>query len=205
MAGDNSRGIEMLRWAVGVMVIVVLGLIGWLFYMNSIIYGIKPQGSSSVDVELADLRTRVESLETKLIEKSTPFPEGLTIGTITSPADGEVVPSYMVDVEMTISAIKEGEFLWLFVHPHGTGGYWPQVGRVETAGGPWSQLAYLGIKDNRNDVGRKFDILLGKADETADKAISDYLMRGKATGDYPEEALPSGVKILDRVTVTRTK
>lgn len=53
------------------------------------------------------------------------------------------------------------------------------------------------------DVGIEFDIAVILVNEEDDQYYSNYLARGKETGDYPGIPLPPSANIMDVITVFR--
>ncbi len=96
--------------------------------------------------------------------------------------------------------IPEGMYLWLLVHPIGSGGYWPQRAAIipHPKTNRWEQGASLG-------GGERFEIWLVLVDEAGNQFYNEYLERGNQTKDFPEITMPSGPtgrsKPIDMVTV----
>jgi len=121
---------------------------------------------------------------------------------ITSPKSGDKVPISTI-VRGTISGeLPEGQYMWVVINPHPSPGeWWPQVRRIEPLKGQWYVEVWLGREEE--DVGNEFDIVVILVNEKDDQAYSDYLARGRETGDYPGIPLPTSANIMDVITVIR--
>jgi hypothetical protein len=136
-----------------------------------------------------------------------PAPLGLTID---SPSEEQQVDC-QITVQGTLSApLAEGQSLWLLIQPGqtqslGVGTYHPQPGLI-VVNNTWQ----LGVKvgacpgepGDKGDVGRRFLLLLGIADQQADQAFRDYLQRGPQNGVWEGmKILPSGYDPRAKITV----
>jgi hypothetical protein len=97
--------------------------------------------------------------------------------------------------------------LWVFVVPPNNL-YYPQSlnacakERTPKVNGKWEMRVGFG---GPNNVGENFEILLTAAIPSASQLILDTLKRWCDAQNYPGfETLPAGVRVLDRITVTRT-
>lgn len=113
------------------------------------------------------------------------------------PKDGEHVEQSII-VRGRASGVPQGHHLWLFVHPVGSAGWWPQGSEFFPPS--WIVQATVG---GAQDVGKTFEIAIVLADEGAHSSINQYLKTAIATGDFPETPLPSGVELLDNIIVER--
>jgi len=73
--------------------------------------------------------------------------------------------------------------------------------RIEPLKGQWYVEVWLGREEE--DVGIEFDIAVILVNEEDDQYYSNYLARGKETGDYPGIPLPPSANIMDVITVFR--
>ena len=109
-------------------------------------------------------------------------------------------------VKGSASGLPDDGRIWTAVH---TGGlFWPQAQAVligNGRGASWTAQASLGGGDS-SDHGRAFDVLAVLADSEAEREIVVWLARGRGQKRGAQfsglSALPTGTRILDRVTVT---
>lgn len=153
----------------------------------------------SLKPELAKLEEKVLSLQKELEKYQKPLQV-----TFQSPKNGDSV-GWKTTVKGKLSSnLATNQHLWLVVHPEDSSGWWPQNSEIITNSDlTWEQTIYIGRKDSQEDVGRKHDLIVVLADETANQEFNDYLERAQATGDFPSKPLPSNVKILDKITTIR--
>ena len=62
---------------------------------------------------------------------------------------------------------------------------------------------HVWIGQEKEDIGKKFDIAFILVNERDDQYYLDYLRTGQETGSYPGIPLPASAKIIDRITVMR--
>lgn len=107
-----------------------------------------------------------------------------------------------INMEGTFSGDLLSLHLWPIVHPKGSSGWWPQNSEIipDPSNGNWEASVRLG---NTGDVDKKFDIIIILATENAHESFNKYIQTGKETNNYPESPLPSGTRILAKVTVIR--
>jgi hypothetical protein len=120
---------------------------------------------------------------------------------ITSPHDGGKVNQTEM-VKGTSSNVPSGNVIWVIVFVHKVGRYYPQNQPADIqSNGDWASVSYFGVA---TDTGLKFDAIAVLADDKGQKAIQDYLSNARDKNDYAGlERLPDGVKIYNRVSVTR--
>lgn len=120
---------------------------------------------------------------------------------IASPANGSTHALGWVELRGTARLPRpEAEHLWIVEQLAGY--FWPQQQAVVDRDN-WSAQARLGA--GPDDVGKRLDLLLVLAPDTADHELRVWLEQGEATGDYrPMRGLPAGAGVLDHVAVTIT-
>lgn len=153
----------------------------------------------SLKPKIAEQEKKISSLQKELEKYQKPLQV-----TVESPKNGAPV-GWKITVNGKLSSnLATNQHLWLVVHPEDSGGWWPQNSEIITGSDlAWEQTIYIGQKDSQEDIGKKHDLLLVLADETANRKFNDYLKRASETGVYPREPLPSNVKILNKITVIR--
>jgi hypothetical protein len=120
---------------------------------------------------------------------------------ITYPIDGTRVTQKEM-VKGTSRGVPSTDVIWVLVFVHEVGRYYPQNAVADVqADGCWSSITYFG---QAGDASLKFDVLAVLADQDGQDRFGAYLSRARDRTDYPGLArLPDGVKIYDRITVTR--
>lgn len=84
--------------------------------------------------------------------------------------------------------VPQGDFLWLFAHPRGFDGWWPQGGvPAATSDGPWQVTAYYG---SPQDVGAVFELVALTVDAKTNDALRDWNASANASGKFPPLRLP---------------
>jgi hypothetical protein len=103
------------------------------------------------------------------------------------------------------SGIPDDMYLWLAIHPEGSGGYWPQNVAIvpHPKNGKWSVKFWLGTRGT--DIGKKFELWLVLVNKSGNQFYTDYLKKAKKTKKYPEIPLPEGYKALDMITLIKSK
>jgi PKD repeat protein len=120
---------------------------------------------------------------------------------ITYPSKGATV-NIQETVKGTAKNIPKGYKIWILVYPHPANRYYPQSGKLTLKNGKWSIPVYIGVKDN---VGEKFDIFAVLANKQASDKFTEYIKTGEKTNSWPGMVgIPSGAKVYDNITVTRT-
>ncbi len=64
-------------------------------------------------------------------------------------------------------------------------------------------VMHVWIGQEKEDIGKKFDIAVILMKEKYNQYYRDYLRTGQKTGSYPGILLPASAKIIDRITVMR--
>ena len=121
---------------------------------------------------------------------------------ISSPANGDsVIQSGAVSGQ---ASIPEGKYLWVFAHPKGFDGWWPQGGGSALIGeGSWQMMVFYG---SRQDVGSSFEVVAMPVDGKINDNLREWYATANAKGDFTPIRLPhaaSGCQAA-KVTVRRT-
>jgi hypothetical protein len=121
---------------------------------------------------------------------------------ISSPANGDsVVQSGTVSGQ---ASIPEGRYLWVFAHPKGFDGWWPQgAGAASIGEGSWQVMVFYG---SRQDVGSSFEVVAMPVDGKINDNLREWYATANAKGDFTPIRLPhtaSGCQAA-KVTVRRT-
>lgn len=100
-------------------------------------------------------------------------------------------------------SIPKGNYLWLVVHPEGSGGYWPQNIAIvpHPINGNWIAKFWLGTRGT--DIGVKFELWFVLVDRSGNQVYLDYLNNGRNTGKFPEIPLPENYKALEMISLTK--
>lgn len=159
------------------------------------------------DQEIARLKNQldpIDRLEHLKLELNIESPSDGDLVDGKASVDGKEVP---VPVRGTlVNSLPTGVELWLIVKPHndkGISGYYPQTDSpIIVRDKKWEKEAIFG---DENDKGRKFDLIIIAANQTASayfrKQISDCRKEYKCYQDPP---LPeSGVRPMKSITVIR--
>ena len=109
-------------------------------------------------------------------------------------------------VTVKYDSIRNNEYAWIIIHPHGTNAWHPQLSEldiVKDSSGTTSKAIYVGEEGNV-DIGRQFDIAVVLTDATAHQVFKDYMSNAIANQEYPGISdLPTNVTIIHKITVTR--
>lgn len=135
-----------------------------------------------------------------LLIKLIAFPYEKKVSIIYPKTNGFVEQTALI--EGTHKHISKNEKLWIFINPINTNRYYPQNSfSVLDANGKWSTLVYLGQK---NDVGKKFEIIAVLVKKDAIKEIKQYLIEANNKQDWAGmEKIPENALIYERIFVIR--
>lgn len=117
--------------------------------------------------------------------------------------DNSIPCAYENSAQGRTTGIPANHYLWLVVHPEGSGGYWPQVASIVTQdrNNYWTTKFWLGTR--ATNLGEIFEVWLILVNDAGNDIYLQYLENGKATGKYPEISLPKGHKTVDMLTVIK--
>jgi hypothetical protein len=122
---------------------------------------------------------------------------------ISSPIDDALI-NKTIDIIGTAKRIPEDAPIWAATYGYPpTNRYYPQSQLIyPDPNGRWS-LRDINVGDD-TDSGEKFDIVVLQANDKAHEYLSDYMRNTSLSGAWEGlEKIPSGAKVLDRITVTR--
>jgi hypothetical protein len=123
-------------------------------------------------------------------------PEGEILAPI-----GPAAPAHFLPLA-EVSGVPEGRQIWLVNRPYSNGNYYPQDRPCTRESDGRVSCAEYFLGNGPEDAGKVYDLLLVAADADAVNAFLRYdVEHGDAFLGMP--ALPAGVTVLDRVTVTR--
>lgn len=121
-------------------------------------------------------------------------------GQLTSPRDGSKV-DYQQEVRGVVTGLPPGTDAWIVVYPNSAPAYWPQLGPLSLdSAGRFRTSAYIGASVAQGS-GETFVVYLVIASTAASERFRAFL--GPPDPNQGMSALPSGVKILESITVTR--
>lgn len=180
-------------------------------YTSTVTINVQPSVSASVYTTIikgtgADGKEYSCKYTLSVISKpvTTPLPPIETVTfpeiKIISPKEGDKVP-FSIIVSGTFSGkLPEGQYMWMVINPQPCPGQWWPQGRID----PWEEWnIHFWIGQEKEDIGKKFDIAVILVNEKDDQYYWDYLRTGQKTGSYPGILLPASAKIIDRITVMR--
>ncbi len=148
---------------------------------------IEPNATVNIDTQVVIVISRPQPLE------------------IASPSHQGLV-SWRPTVEVQYDSIRNNEYAWIIVLPHGTNAWHPQLSEldivIDSSGSTWKTI-YIG-EDGSADIGRQFDIAVALTDGTAHQVFKSYMSNAIANQEYPGIAdLPNNTAIIHKITVTR--
>jgi hypothetical protein len=131
-----------------------------------------------------------------------PAPGGACAAVIASPANGDTVAqSGAVSGQ---ASIPEGRYLWVFAHPKGFDGWWPQGGAAAATGdGSWRTTVFYG---STQDVGATFEVMAVPVDGKTNDTLLQWNANANAKHDFTPIRPPrpaSGCQAA-KLTVRRT-
>ncbi|MGD0646126.1 MAG: hypothetical protein ABSA75_14575 [Candidatus Bathyarchaeia archaeon] len=117
---------------------------------------------------------------------------------IVSPKTEETISS-ITRINGTFKRLPEKEAIWIVVSRANQYYPMPSAADLESKN-KWSSLIYVGDK---NDTGKKFQIIAILADKDAQKSIEEYNAKSKISGYMGLSSLPPGAREYHRIEVVR--